>query len=171
MKNQSNFKSTVLVIALALGASSLQAYAFGTADDVDQSAYASDFKALDKDNDGTLDKAEVKHDKLFANKIKAADKDNDGTLDQAEYTEYRSQAEKKNMKRVVSDSTITSKVKAELLKDQGFKSLKVSVKTNHGVVLLSGFVDTEEQIKQAEKIARSVEGVTTVKNSLLVKKQ
>jgi len=75
------------------------------------------------------------------------------------------------MKRVTSDTMITSKVKGNLLKDEGLKSLEVSVKTNHGVVLLSGFVETEDQIKQAETIARETEGVKSVKNSLLLKKQ
>jgi hyperosmotically inducible protein len=75
------------------------------------------------------------------------------------------------MKRATSDTMITSKVKGNLLKDEGLKSLKVSVKTNHGVVLLSGFVETEDQIKQAETIAKETEGVKSVKNSLLLKKQ
>ena len=66
---------------------------------------------------------------------------------------------------------ITSKVKGSLLKDEGLKSLKVSVKTNHGVVLLSGFVETEDQIRQAGNIAADIEGVKAVENSLLLKKE
>lgn len=75
------------------------------------------------------------------------------------------------MKRVVKDSVITSKVKGNLLKEEGLKSMKVSVKTQQGVVLLSGFVETEEQIQQAEQVASEVEGVKSVKNSLLLKKE
>jgi osmotically-inducible protein OsmY len=37
-------------------------------------------------------------------------------------------------------------------------------------VQLNGFVETEDQIKQAEKVAASVEGVKSVKNSLMLKK-
>lgn len=171
MNNKFKFPVLAFIVSVALGAGSLQAYAFGTADDVDQDTYTTTFKNLDKDNDGTLDKAELKGDKIFAGKhFGNADKDDDGTLDQDEYTEYRSQTEKKQVKRVASDTAITSKVKTALLKDQGMKGLKVSVKTNHGVVLLSGFVDSAEQVQQAEDIAKSVEGVKKVKNSLLVKK-
>src|ERR1039457_5158886 len=36
MKSNANFKPAILVIALALSTGSLQAYAFGTAEDVDQ---------------------------------------------------------------------------------------------------------------------------------------
>jgi osmotically-inducible protein OsmY len=37
-------------------------------------------------------------------------------------------------------------------------------------VLLSGFVETEDQIQQAGKIAAEIEGVKSVENSLLLKK-
>jgi len=172
MKSNTNFKSTALVIALALSTGSLQAYAFGTAEDVDQTAYTTAFKALDTDNDGTLTKAEARKEKLFAGRghFAAADKNHDGTLDQQEYTDYRTQAEQKNVKRVASDSVITSKIKGKLLKDEGLKSLKISVETHQGVVLLSGFVATENQIQQAEEIAAGTKGVKSVKNSLVLKK-
>lgn len=72
---------------------------------------------------------------------------------------------------MAKDNFITSKVKGNLLKDEGLKSLKVSVKTHQGVVLLSGFVETEDQIQQAGKIAADTEGVKSVKNSLMLKKR
>lgn len=170
MNNVTNIKSSVLLLALAIGLASMQAQAFGTAEDVDQTGYSKDFKALDTDHDGTLSRKEASKEELFAKHFAAADKDHDGTLTEEEYTNYRSAHEKKESKRVMSDSYITSKVKAALLKDEGMKSLKVSVKTHDGVVQLSGFVDTEEQIKQAGKIAAGVSGVKSVKNSLLLKK-
>jgi hyperosmotically inducible periplasmic protein len=169
MKNNSNFKFTLLVIALA---ASSQAYALdNTMEEGNQSAYTTAFKALDTDSDGTLSKSEAGKEKLFAKHFGAADKDTDGTLDQEEYTNYKSQADQKNMKRVGSDSMITSKVKGSLLKEEGLKSMKVHVKTHQGVVLLSGFVETEAQIQQAGEIAASIEGVKSVKNSLLLKKE
>jgi osmotically-inducible protein OsmY len=39
------------------------------------------------------------------------------------------------------------------------------------VVQLGGFVETEEQIEQAGKIATNTEGVKSVKNSLILKKE
>lgn len=165
MKIHTSIKSSVLLIALAVSA---QAFAI---DNVGDSAYTTAFKGLDTDSDGTLTKTEAKKEKLFAKHFNVADKDADGTLDEQEYTEYKSQSEKKTVKRVVKDSVITSKVKGSLLKDEGLKSLKVSVKTNQGVVLLSGFVETEDQIQQAGKIAADIEGVKSVENSLLLKKE
>jgi hyperosmotically inducible periplasmic protein len=171
MKNHTKFKSSAIAIALALGFTSSQVFAEDNAlAGGNESAYVTSFKGLDTDNDGTLTKSEAGKEKLFAKNFSAANKDADDTLDQQEYTNYKTQAEQKNVKRVVKDSVITSKVKGNLLKDEGLKSLKVSVKTNHGVVLLSGFVDTEEQIQQAGKIASETEGVKSIKNSLLLKK-
>jgi hyperosmotically inducible periplasmic protein len=159
-----------VLLGAALTLASGPALAFGTEDDLEQSGYVKAFQGMDKDQDGTLTKSEVGSEKLFTKNFSAADTDHDGTLDQDEYTKYRSEHEKKVAKRVVKDSWITSKVKTMLLKDEGMKSMKVSVETHQGVVLLSGFVDTPEQIKQAEQIAASVEGVKSVKNSLMLRK-
>ncbi len=71
---------------------------------------------------------------------------------------------------VIDDSTITSKVKAKLLADSITKGLAVSVKTVDGEVTLTGAVDTDEQKKTAETIAREVDGVKKVNNQLKIKK-
>lgn len=167
----SKLKISTLLITLAIGVSSLQAYAIGTADDTQHNVYITAFKNLDTNNNGTLSKAEASKEDLFFKNFGAADVDGDGTLDQAEYSEYRSQVEKKHLKRVLNDTEITAKIKAELIKDAGIKSLKIDVETYKGVVLLSGFVDTQQQIEQAEAIAKSVQGVESVKNSLILKKK
>jgi hyperosmotically inducible protein len=70
-----------------------------------------------------------------------------------------------------SDSALTAKVKAALLEDPGLKSLAVSVTTYRSEVLLSGFVNSQEQIQKAVSVARGVEGVQSVKNELQVKPQ
>jgi len=69
----------------------------------------------------------------------------------------------------IDDSTITGKVKADLLADNVLKSFDVSVKTYKGIVELSGFVDTQATKDRAGSIARKVAGVKEVKNNLIVK--
>lgn len=170
MNNNIPFNPAAFVVALTLGAASMPALAFGTAEDVDQNAYSSAFKALDTNHDGKLSKSEARKEELFAKHFTAADKNHDGALEQAEYADYKSAHEKKESKRVASDSVITSKIKAALLKNEGMKSLNISVETQDGVVLLSGFVDSDAQIHQAEKIAAGTAGVKSVKNSLVLKK-
>ncbi len=67
---------------------------------------------------------------------------------------------------VIDDSVITTKVKAELLREQATKSLKISVKTTDGVVNLTGTVSSTEQMDSALRVTRAVKGVTDVKNNL-----
>ena len=69
----------------------------------------------------------------------------------------------------VSDSVITTKVKSLLAEDSFLKSFEIGVKTYKGRVQLSGFVNSQDAVKKAGEIARSVKGVKSVKNSLMVK--
>ena len=48
-------------------------------------------------------------------------------------------------------------------------ALQINVKTDGGVVQLMGFVDDEAEKRAAGEIARSVDGVTSVKNDLEVR--
>ncbi|PWC17153.1 molecular chaperone OsmY [Brenneria roseae subsp. roseae] len=67
------------------------------------------------------------------------------------------------------DAMTTSTIKAKLLADDIVPSRKVAVETQDGVVLLSGDVDNQAQSARAESIAKSIDGVKSVKNSLTVK--
>ena len=69
----------------------------------------------------------------------------------------------------VDDSVITTKVKYALLADPDVKSLDIGVETFKGEVQLSGFVNNAEQARKAVEITKSVKGVRSVKNSLIVK--
>ncbi len=69
----------------------------------------------------------------------------------------------------VDDSVITTKIKAELAEDNFLKSFQISVETYKGTVQLSGFVNSEQAVNKAGQIARSVKGVKSVKNDLIVK--
>ncbi|MBU2537339.1 MAG: BON domain-containing protein [Proteobacteria bacterium] len=67
------------------------------------------------------------------------------------------------------DSVITAKVKAEIFKDASLESIEINVETFKGVVQLSGFVNSQADINKAVAVTRTVKGVTSVKNSMLVK--
>jgi osmotically-inducible protein OsmY len=70
---------------------------------------------------------------------------------------------------VVDDSVITTKIKTQLANDDFLKSFQISVETRKGIVLLSGFVDSQKAIDKAGQIARGVDGVKSVKNDLILK--
>jgi osmotically-inducible protein OsmY len=69
----------------------------------------------------------------------------------------------------VDDSVITTKVKSLLAEDDFLKSFQISVETFKGTVQLSGFVASQKAVDKAVEITRSVKGVKSVRNNLIVK--
>jgi osmotically-inducible protein OsmY len=69
----------------------------------------------------------------------------------------------------VDDTVITAKVKAEIFNDPSLKSAEINVETFKGVVQLSGFVSSQNDITQAVRVARDVPGVVSVKNAMRLK--
>lgn len=171
MNALSTLKLTTFAVALAFGVSASQAIAFDTDAIKDgQAPLAAEFKKLDTNANDQLSQTEASGDTLFtANHFVKADTNSNGTLSQEEYATYKSTVQQKVVKRVASDSVITSKAKAELLAEKDLKSLQISVKTYKGDVILSGFVDNEISKQKAEVIVSKIEGVKSVKNSLVVK--
>jgi osmotically-inducible protein OsmY len=69
----------------------------------------------------------------------------------------------------IDDTVITTKVKAAVLNEPSLKSAEINVETFKGVVQLSGFVNSEADIKKAVEVANGVKGVTSVKNDMRLK--
>jgi len=69
----------------------------------------------------------------------------------------------------VDDSVITTKVKSLLAEDDFLKSFQISVETYQGTVQLSGFVNSQKAVDKAAEITRSVNGIKSIKNNLIVK--
>ena len=69
----------------------------------------------------------------------------------------------------VDDSVITTKVKSLLAEDDFLKSFEISVESFKGTVQLSGFVNSQQAVDKAGEITRSVKGVKSIKNNLIVK--
>ncbi len=72
-------------------------------------------------------------------------------------------------KEFVKDSVITSKIKAEMAKDKDVSAMRIKVDTDaNGVVQLSGTAKSQAEADKAETIAKSVKGVTSVKNDIQI---
>lgn len=69
----------------------------------------------------------------------------------------------------VDDATITTKVKTAILNEPTLKSRQISVETMQNAVQLSGFVDSAQTKTKAGEIARSIVGVRSVKNDLIIR--
>jgi osmotically-inducible protein OsmY len=66
----------------------------------------------------------------------------------------------------IDDTAITTKVKTGLFNEPTLKSGQISVETYKSVVQLTGFVDSAASMDKAVAIARSVQGVSSVKNDM-----
>jgi osmotically-inducible protein OsmY len=69
----------------------------------------------------------------------------------------------------IDDSVITTKVKAVIFGDKTLSVAEINVETFKGVVQLSGFVNSQQDINTAMRLAREVKGVVSVKNDMRVK--
>lgn len=68
----------------------------------------------------------------------------------------------------VKDSWITSKTKMALVSDKRVKAGQIKVETQGGIVTLRGKVATAGERNAAEQIARGIDGVKAVRNTLQV---
>lgn len=69
----------------------------------------------------------------------------------------------------VDDTVITTKVKAVIFNEPSLKSSEINVETFKGVVQLSGFINSREDINKAIELTRGVSGVTSVRNDMRLK--
>lgn len=76
-----------------------------------------------------------------------------------------------NQTSVADDAAVADKARAALAKDPGTSALNVKVGSYRGTVNLSGFVDSQQEKRQAEQVTRLAAGGGNVKNDLLVRNQ
>jgi osmotically-inducible protein OsmY len=66
------------------------------------------------------------------------------------------------------DATITARVKTVLLNDTEVSATKIDVRTDNGVVTISGSVRSKAEEARAIELARQVSGVKDVRSTLQV---
>ena len=69
----------------------------------------------------------------------------------------------------VDDATLTAQVKAKFAEDATVSAMAIGVETLKGVVQLSGFAKTADERAMAERLARGVNGVVSVRNNIIVR--
>ena len=69
----------------------------------------------------------------------------------------------------VDDAAITTAVKAKFVEDRTVDAGAINVQTLNGEVSLAGFAKSAEEKAKAEQLARGVNGVRSVRNSLLIR--
>jgi osmotically-inducible protein OsmY len=71
----------------------------------------------------------------------------------------------------LDDTWITTRVKAAMFNESTLRSTEINVETFKGEVQLSGFVNSAQDIRRAVELARSTQGVKSVKNDMRIKGQ
>ena len=74
----------------------------------------------------------------------------------------------KTVGETIDDTTITTRVKTAMLNDPAVGGLRIDVDTFKGTVTLSGRVKSEAEREKAISLARSIDGVTQVKDALQI---
>ena len=69
----------------------------------------------------------------------------------------------------VDDAGITTLVKTRMLESKLVSGTSISVETLNGVVMLSGFAKSTLEKSEAERIARGVNNVKSVRNEIAVR--
>ena len=69
----------------------------------------------------------------------------------------------------VDDSTITVGVKEAITRSTELNAADIDVATREGIVQLSGYVSSAENVATAASVARTVKGVKSVRNDLRLK--
>lgn len=74
----------------------------------------------------------------------------------------------KTVGEAIDDTTITTRVKTAMLNDPAVGGLRIDVDTFKGVVTLSGRVKSQAEKDQAVGLARTIGGVSEVKDALQI---
>jgi len=72
-------------------------------------------------------------------------------------------------KDAIKDSVITTKIKAEMVKDPVVSAMRIKVDTDDkGVVSLSGTAKSQAEVDKAVSIAQNTKGVSSVQNNIKI---
>jgi hyperosmotically inducible protein len=89
----------------------------------------------------------------------------------AAFSSDDSDVDRSHPKAYVKDSAITTKIKSKMAAAHLASLARIHVDTDsNGVVWLSGFARTQDEIDKAVSIAQDTDGVKSVRNDLKIKK-
>ncbi|WP_227875096.1 molecular chaperone OsmY [Oceanisphaera profunda] len=170
MKNL-KFSPSIIAVVLSSVLAGGSAYAADPADE-HTSMMATDVENAAERTGDKLDNAADKAGNAIENTANKAGNAVENTADKAgnlaERTGDKAERAAEKTGDFMDDSLITTKVKAELLDHDAIDSEDISVETEKGVVTLSGFVASQEQIKHAVTETGKVAGVVSVNDKLNV---
>ena len=129
------------------------------------------FARLDTDKDGFLSYQEARKERRVAEQFALFDENRDGKLSENEFLKLKAAQSRQRAGVHVSDSFITARIKAALLKAKGVNSADVHVETVVGTVTLRGTVDDAGQVARVAQLAARVKGVKKIDNRLTARQE
>jgi len=69
----------------------------------------------------------------------------------------------------IDDAALTTRIKARFIENKQVDAASIKVETLNGTVMLSGFAKNSAERSTAERIARGVNGVKSVRNEITVR--
>jgi len=81
---------------------------------------------------------------------------------------YKVTTDERTAGAMLDDVAITTRVKAALAREESVKARNIDVDTVEGMVILTGLVDSGQELNRAAEIARAEAGVVHVRNELRV---
>ena len=69
----------------------------------------------------------------------------------------------------IDDATITTQIKGRFVENKDVDAISIHVETLNGTVMLTGFAKNMSERSSAERIARGVNGVRSVRNEIAVR--
>ncbi|PSJ17538.1 BON domain-containing protein [Nitrosomonas supralitoralis] len=79
-----------------------------------------------------------------------------------------SMPEQRGMEEKFNDVRITTKVYEAIIDEPSLRRFDINIRTIKGVVELSGYVNSRDDIDKAIAIARTIEGIKSIKNDMLI---
>jgi osmotically-inducible protein OsmY len=89
-----------------------------------------------------------------------------GLFRQGEHLGQKAKSRVKTSKEPTDDVTLARKVESEIFSDEEVPKGQINVNAENGKIVLRGEVGQQEMIRDLEKRARSVQGVSDVENLL-----
>lgn len=154
--------ASLAVIALSL-ATMLILPACGKKDEA-----ASD-KTVGQKLDAAITKTEIAATEAKAKAEASMAKAGESLKSDAQKAETSGQKTVESVAATLDDAAITASISAELAKDADLSAIKIDVDTKNGKVTLYGPAPTAQARDKATTLAKSIKGVNTVDNKLVVK--
>lgn len=148
-------KNVLLGIPILAAAIALPPFAFA------QEAAGSPAASSSTDQGASASESVKQSAKSGANEVKeGAENAASGVADSAKRVYHKGAA-------VLKDSVLTTKAKAELMRNEETKESTIHVSTHRGVVTLTGQVDSKEKAEQVQEIVARIDGVKNIRNELI----